>query len=255
MKIYCCEDRAESILSGIYDAWADPVPNREIRLLVGQEAQLSFLDELAAPDVTYEKAAKVMDSIGRKLGPEVLRYVEGALSASAADKADALFQFLQYAFPRAASARFLMNDLNAPEVMRVFELNRKSRNEAHLLLGFLRFAKLSDALYYAKIGPVNDVLPLIADHFAERFNTQAFLIYDEKRQKSVVYAPGTNWYFVEGEMNLPERELARRDGYEALWKTFFDTIAIKERLNPVCQRTHCPIHFRAYMNEFNIEKG
>lgn len=240
----------ENILTAIYEAWADRTPNRDIRIEIAEAEQYSIFDESVRTETDYEKALKVIDSVERKLGGFIRGCLEAALLANAPDKADAAFRFLQYAFRHADRKEKIMEDLTEPCVMRVFELNRKSRGEAHLILGFLRFEKLSDRVYVSKIGPVNDILPLIADHFADRFNTQAFLIYDEKRRKAVVYSPGHNWYFVEGEQTIFRNGLTARDEYGQLWKTYFDTIAIRERLNPLCQRTHCPLHFRAYMDEF-----
>ena len=40
---------------------------------------------------------------------------------------------------------------------------------------------------------------------------------------------------------------------QKLWRGFCDTIAIKERLNPKCQRTNLPLRYRSDMTEF--EKG
>ena len=42
----------------------------------------------------------------------------------------------------------------------------------------------------------------------------------------------------------------QRDIYTDLWKEFFETIAIKERENPRCQRTHMPLHYRKHVTEF-----
>lgn len=46
-------------------------------------------------------------------------------------------------------------------------------------------------------------------------------------------------------MSEKERE------YEALFKSFCKTIAIKERENPVCQRGHLPLWYRPNMVEFS----
>ena len=39
--------------------------------------------------------------------------------------------------------------------------------------------------------------------------------------------------------------------YETLFKSFCETIAIKERENPVCQRGHLPLWYRPNMVEFS----
>jgi len=246
-KVFWCADQPEAILTAVYDAWADPTPNREIRIEVGECPQLSFLSETVSVTASFEKAEKVMNSVKKKLGTAVWGMAEGALLAGTPDKGDAVFRFLQYGF---RMKRDVTEELNEPSVLRCFELNRKARGEAHLLLGFVRFKKLADGIFFAKIGPKNDVLPLIADHFASRFNVQAFMIYDEIRKRSVVYSPGSEWYLLEGEVPLSEGALVPEDGYSDLWRRYFDVIAIRERTNYVCQRGHCPLHFRGYMNEF-----
>ena len=246
-RIYLCEDRPESILSAVYDAYRDPVPNSSISLRTGGTRQLSFLEEYVRPDTSYEKAEKVALSVKRELGPDTWEMLLGTLYANAEDKADAAFQLIRYGFYR---RKDVSRELTVPAVMRAFELNRKSRNEAHLMLGFTRFDRIAEGVFLSRIGPVNDVLPLIMDHFSERLNTETFLIYDTGRKKSAVHYPGFNWYYVEGELPELPKNPAERDPYEHLFRVFFDTIAIRERLNPVCQRTHCPIHFRAYMTEF-----
>ncbi len=247
-KVFYCEDRPEAILTAIYDAWADSTPNREIRINLRSEAvQVSFVEIQIPVESSYEKAEKVLLSVSKRLGFRVHRLIEGALCAAENDKADAIFRFLQYAF---SAGHDVSGEYGTPVVMRLFELDRKARRESHLMLGFTRFSILPGNIAFAKIGPVNDVLPLLADHFAERFNTQPFLIYDEKRHRSVVYTPGEKWYFLEGELDLSSQLPALADEYERLWKRYFDSVAIRERFNPVCQRTLCPLHFREYMIEF-----
>ena len=61
------------------------------------------------------------------------------------------------------------------------------------------------------------------------------------------------WALVSGEcLNQEEAEkisMAETE-FERLWQGFFQSIAIKERKNPICQRTHLPLHFRQDMTEF-----
>jgi hypothetical protein len=41
-----------------------------------------------------------------------------------------------------------------------------------------------------------------------------------------------------------------KEPYKKLWKSFFNSIAIKERENLKLQRQHCPLRRRKYMTEF-----
>ena len=45
----------------------------------------------------------------------------------------------------------------------------------------------------------------------------------------------------------------REAEYRKLWKTFFDTVAIRERHNERCQNTFLPKRYRSTMTEFQSE--
>lgn len=253
MLIYICEDQPESVLSGIYDAWADPMPNREIRLRMEYDGQQELFCEYRPAVSDREKAQKVARSVFSKLGSDVWKTVEAALLADEPDKAQAVFDFLRVAF---LAGPGILRELGRPQVMRVCELERMVRNECHLLYGFVRFADTADGILVAQIEPRHRQIPLLAPHFAQRLNTERFILYDRRRREAAVYSPQTGWYLTEGEARGIE-ELIReseRDGYASLWKVFFDSIAVGQRANPRCQRTLLPLRFRPQMTEFRGQR-
>jgi probable DNA metabolism protein len=97
------------------------------------------------------------------------------------------------------------------------------------------------------------VLTLVTPHFADRLPNEKFMIYDDNRKVAAFHIPGNSWVIAQvPELNqkileeIPEYE----DEYRALWKTFFDHIAIKERINPKLQRNNLPLRFRGDITEF-----
>ena len=50
--------------------------------------------------------------------------------------------------------------------------------------------------------------------------------------------------------NDSESHALMDENYEELWRTFCASIAISQRKNPLCQRTHLPLRYRPYMTEF-----
>ena len=52
------------------------------------------------------------------------------------------------------------------------------------------------------------------------------------------------------ELSFLENSRQDTDLYSELWKTFFHSIAIKERKNARCQRNLMPLWFRKNMTEF-----
>lgn len=250
MIIMLCKDRAESILTGVYDAWAHEQKNCDIRLEIERaDFQPELFCEYMNIEESFEKAEKVVRSIRKKLSDGVWHQVYGALRCDSPDKADAVFRFLIQAFRRGPK---VLDDLADPAVMRVFELDRQVGRECQLMYGFVRFAALPSGVLLAKIAPKHHQLPSLAAHFAERLNTERFVIYDEKRKQAAVYAPGQAWYLIEEESDELDVLIRKseEDGYADLWRVFFETIAIKERENYRCQRNHMPLYLRTNMTEF-----
>jgi probable DNA metabolism protein len=93
------------------------------------------------------------------------------------------------------------------------------------------------------------VVPLIMPHFAERFNVQPFVLFDDVHGIAGVYDM-KSWYLVETErLNVPKPSDREWD-YRCMWKGFYEAIAIKERVNPKCRRSHMPLRFWPNMTEF-----
>ena len=128
-------------------------------------------------------------------------------------------------------------------------------NEAHLYREFARFSELENGVLLARIQSANFVLPLIADHFADRFPEENFAIIDDDREMGLFHERRKQWLLSPIDRRAMERIWASRgmDEYERLWKIFFHTIAIEPRRNERCQRTLCALHYRKYMPEFADE--
>jgi probable DNA metabolism protein len=105
------------------------------------------------------------------------------------------------------------------------------------------------------------VLPLIIDHFRDRFNDQQWLIFDAKRHYGYYYE-GMNEPIritFEDESALPfnlddgrlnDDELSSDDQLlQELWRTYFKAICIRERLNYRKQLSDMPKRYWKYMTE------
>ena len=145
-----------------------------------------------------------------------------------------------------------MENIQEPCIFQVMTLSRTVAREAHRYLGFVRFQEMKGKLLYSEIEPFGQILPLIGDHFANRYPGERFLIFDRHHQMSLLHQPGAPWYLFRGE--APKTELLEQsDGekaYEELWKRFVDTIAIRERENGGIQQQLLPLKFRKYMTEW-----
>lgn len=257
MTIYLCVPDFEGILCGVYDAWMSRKGHDNVRLeLKGTYHELELFSEYVESESTHGKARKVINSVCGKLSQEVYKKIYVASLSQDAGRADKIYRFLVQAFSIGPG---ILDQLQIPESCEIFELCRNVYNENHLLVEFLRFSQASGGVLVARIGPKNDVMTLLAPHFADRLPEENWIIYDENREKAAVHPRGKPWILVNHPLEQPdgdsiwqlclEQETDERE-YEDLWISFFHTIAIKERTNPVCQRNHLPLRYRAYITEF-----
>ena len=256
MYIFVCEDSLDGILTGIYDAWAFKIQNNDlshddIRLASREPENYELFSDYIHVAPSAEKAEKVSRTLYGKLGSEFYEaIVYAALSREPArkadlDKADAIYKTIVLALRSSAKEKVLLY-LGEPCIFRVFTLSRATHNEAHHLTGFLRFSELKNGVLFSTIHPKNHVLPILAEHFTDRFPQEDFMIYDETRQLAAVHRAGKNFMLVDASdlnqdiiHNYSEEEQQFRD----LWLTFFDSIAIKARTNPKLQAQNIPKRF------------
>lgn len=252
--VFLCQPNIDGMLTGIYDAWEMSAGTKgqkgcghnSVRLQLAGTYNYTFFCKYieVAPDA--DKALKVSRSICSKVSNEVYEHCIRALYSQADDRADAVYRFLTLAFrvgPR------IMERYGDPYVMRVFELRRYVSEEAHQLFGFTRFEEYPNHVLAAKISPKNDVIELLASHFADRMSGEKWLIYDINRKRYALFRPETGLIFGEGFLEFLQNKSAQ-DEYTDLWKAFFDSVTIAERKNPRCQRTHLALRYRPNMTEF-----
>lgn len=97
-----------------------------------------------------------------------------------------------------AQGRGISDQLADPFALRVMELSRKVGNELDKLLGFVRFQDLGSILV-AQLAPKCNMVPLMMDHFSDRFPDENFILYDENRNLAAVHEAGHSCVLVSGE--------------------------------------------------------
>ena len=251
-----CEDSIEGIFSAVYAAWELKYGHENTALQIsgteGTNIELFSTYIMLQPDA--EKAEKVLNTIRRKCSDRVYESLFHAACADAADKADAIYRYIQVALQMGSK---VLNHLTDPAVVRIMELSRAVGNAEHHYLGFLRFIEIPGNILLARYEPKPRLTELIMPHFVERFPEERFVIWDTRRNVAGVHVPGKNYIMLQ----LSENQVAVLKQYaednikaEQMWKTFVEHISIKERENKKLQQNNLPLHFRTYMPEFN-EKG
>lgn len=251
MIVYTCKDTFEDMMTCIYEAWASKINHKNLRLDIEPYGNLELFCEYRHVDADTEKAKKVTASIINKISSKAFRMVFRCAMSILPNKLDIIYRFLLlgFAYPDKVTSM-----LQHPYVNAIFEANRKVLNETHLFREFTRFSALPNGILVAHIEPKSNLLSLLSPSFDDRLPSENWMIIDDTRKIAAVHEADNETWFT----SLSDNEFSRlkysekaEDPFIDMWKTFFRTIAIKERENPVCQRTHLPVWYRKHMTEFH----
>ena len=254
-RIYLCDNSIDGIFTAVYIAWSSRLGHSNVKIEEKSEgskfSNIELFAEYIAVDTDNELANKVARSIREKISEEAYEMSCRVALSDYSGKADLIYRFLIMGF---AIGGQVIEHLSNEVVNMMFKVNKNVGNEAHHLQGFIRFSEQDNGLLTSIIHPKNNVLSLVAPHFADRLPMERFLIYDGNRKLAVLHVPHTPWIIAEVpdiDQNRVREVSEYEDRYRDLWISFFDHIAIKERVNPKLQRNNLPLRFRGDMTEFN----
>lgn len=243
--IYHYDGSFEGLLCCVYES----VYCREIptNILPMEEAEISLFPQRYIA-TNAEKAQRVYDSIGPKIGAAALELVQCVFLSCAKEKEMMILLFLLFGYKQGKQT---VHMLSHPAVAPLLAAQRSLKNEVHLLLGFVRFSDY-DGVLVATITPKNYVLPFLKSHFCSRFAREQFLIFDKTHKAALVYQNRTANIISLDSLETPPESKTEQE-YRALWKRFYQTIAIAARENPRCRMTHMPKRYWENMPELADE--
>ena len=261
--IYVCEDSLTGIFSGIYEVWKRKMTAEEAGLEVGDSFERRLFCEYIFCKAEERKALAVIRMIQKNLGADVYEKISYALLSADRRKAEMVFRAMLEAKKLSRKDR-LMEHLGNEAVRAVFGMYRQVANEAHHYKGFVRFRELKNKTLFAKIEPKHAVLPCIAEHFADRFPQENWVIYDKTHEVFLIHEKGKRYYFLQQYMcmkgdsgsaqNIAGGFSEEEMDYEALWKEFVRSISVAERENRALQNQNLPLRFRTNLVEFSKEE-
>lgn len=257
MLVYTFDRTLDGLLSAVFDAY---FRHQRPDMLVAEGGVLPmFCEETWAVVTTDEKAKRVWAGLEKRISREALRMLTVSWQSESRELDTPLFHYIYKVF---GVDKSIERNFADPDVLYVMQTARRVSWEAHRMLQFLRFQKAKDGTYLGVIAPDNDVLPMITDHFSDRFGDQPWLIYDAKRRYGYYYDQQavTRITFENGAVLPFDLETGKMDAsimseneklMQDLWRTYFKAICIKERMNPRKQLNDMPRRYWKYMTEKN----
>ena len=199
-------------------------------------------------DTQPHLAQQVERSVKERISPQVRDMLRRGYLTCMEEKELRLIRFLLLGYRHGAKVtEFSVNE----DVHAIDKALLYLKNEAHYCVEFLRFTDCGNFLA-ATLTPNNRVLPVIAGHFTQRFNTENFLIYDKTHGMVFLHETGAQsrgLFFLTDSLELPEAGAEERR-YQDLWRRFYDTIAVEGRINPQLRRGNMRMRYWPNMTEF-----
>ena len=261
MTVYVFDHTLDGLLTAVFDSF---FLHQQPEFLLAEGEQLPlFADEPHRVVTDSEKAERVWKGLEKHLSKDGLRMITVSWLSEERALNQPLFNFICKVFRREPFDSYERN-ASDPDVLEVRNTCRRVLHEQLRMKQFIRFQKAKDGTYLAVVSPDHNVLPLIIDHFQDRFNDQPWLIYDAKRHYGYYYdgAAAPIHITFEDEAAVPfnlsngkldAEVLSENDQiFQQLWRTYFKAICIKKRMNPRKQLSDMPRRYWKYMTELMV---
>ena len=274
MLVYTFDHTFDGLLTAIYDAFA--LHQQPDELMAEGDVLPLFCDAVHLVETASDKSGRVWRGLEKQLKREALHLITVSWLSEERSLYTPLFHYIYKVFQQKTDISANFSDA---DVLYVTNTARRVMHEQHRMKQFMRFQKAIDGTYLGVVSPDNDVLPLIIDHFADRFRDQQWLIFDARRKYGYYHAAEGATVPGDGGLTLPPAEgagpavritfenadalpfdlqtgklsddlLSENDQlFQELWRTYFKAICIRERLNPRKQLNDMPRRYWRYLTE------
>ena len=255
MTIYTFDGTMDGLLTAVFDAFS--LKEQPEELLAEGDALPLFCNHTYHVTTSEEKAQRVWAGLEKRLSREAIKLISVSWLSEQRELNNPLFQYVYKIFKQGDISKNFAD----PDVLAVTNIARRVLHEQLRMKQFIRFQKAKDGTYLAVVAPDHNVLPIITDHFQDRFNDQPWLIYDAKRHYGYYYDGKADAIHItfENEAAVPfdlrngklNDDVISHDDQllQDLWRTYFKAICIKERVNPRKQLKDMPRRYWKYMTE------
>lgn len=250
-KLLIYDGTIEGFLTTVFKIYEEKLEVMEI-IACGATQNNLFSEEIEVIS-EEQKAKRVLRAIKQKTSKAGFTRFQWAFLSEETGIELKLFRMIRYILK---GKELMDEDYSHPAVLEISEIAKKVGREKHRMEAFVRFRLTRDNIYFAIIEPDFNVLPLIKQHFKERYADQKWLIYDNKRKFGVFYDKTKLQYI---SLNIPEdigitganpeyfEETEIR--FQSLWKAYFKSTNIKTRVNMRLHIQHVPRRYWKYLSE------
>jgi probable DNA metabolism protein len=238
--IYLIDGSIDGIFTAIFNSYQI---KKFPTALYTNNIQLEFSSEVVEVQTNTEKAERVFKKLKTLLYGDELDKIYIALRSNDEAKYTIIFNYLKLTIKQNKCVSKMFSNA---DVFRFDNLVNRVLLEVHRFKGFIRFEKLDNGVYYAKYFQDNDITTLILPHFIRRYKSMPFILHDLNYNVISAYNNGKSKTIYK---TLPP--LKSGDEFKKLFKTYYDSVFIKERKNHKLMNNYMPRRYQKYMPEKN----
>lgn len=262
-SIVLYEPSFEGWLSAVFYVYAAKLQHNDALKLVAQDCYIpSLIDHCVTVPCADDHAKRVLTKLNKLIGRSGIQQILWGFLSEKQDIGSTLFRVVKYAidYPK----RQIMQDLGNLDVLELAQTVKSVGREKHRMEAFVRFEHTTDDIYFARVEPDFNVLPLIGEHFRQRYQDQHWAIYDLCRGYGIYY---------DKRLSSPSRPAAlqmitdvdesvlhdptsvhspNEQRYQKFWQGYFANVNISERKNPRLHKQYLPQRYWKYLSEKQV---
>lgn len=262
-SILIYEPTFEGWLTAVYYVYEHKLQHDTSLQLIAEDRYTPSLISTATPVINNDEQAKrVLTKLNKLLGRSGMRQILWGYLSEKEHIGTTLFRIVKYAidYPK----RRVLEDLGHLDVLELAQTVKSVHREKHRMEAFVRFEHTTDDIYFARIEPDFNVLPLIGEHFRQRYQDQHWAIYDLARGYGIYYdksqSTPTRPAKLQTITDLNDAVLRHpasihspdEQRYQRFWQGYFTNVNIKERKNTRLHRQYMPQRYWKYLSEKQI---
>ena len=262
-SIVLYEPSFEGWLSAVFYVYAHKLQDDESLQLIAQDCYVpSLISQSTSIAANEDKAERVLIKLNQLLGRSGMRNILWGFLSEKDNIGTILFQVIKYAIDY--PSRHIMEDLGNLNVLELVQTVKSVGREKHRMEAFVRFEHTKNDIYFARIEPDFNVLPLIGEHFRQRYQDQHWAIYDVARGYGIYYDKSKSTpkrpAALQTITDLDDAVLrnpasihsADEQRYQKFWQGYFTNVNIKERKNPRLHKQYLPQRYWKYLSEKQV---
>lgn len=258
MNIYLYDQTFEGLLTTISDAIDSTIKPDKIISTKAFQDDLFAIKHYTTTD--SDKFEKLWDQIKEKSDEQNCQRIFKAFLSELPDIEIVIYNYIKLILE---TPHHIEVDFSNENVVKLNNIQKKVGREAQRVMMFVRFQKTIDEIFYASFDAKYNVIPLTLSHFRNRFADQKWVIFDIRRKYGYYYdlehvreitIGNQKIDFESGKVDQDILHISEKL-FQKLWKSYYDTINIKERKNLKVHMQFLPKRFWKYLPEKDFKNN